>query len=387
MYCMKCGKKIDDDSNFCDGCGARVVPLEPEEPVNETPEAVAEAVTEAEPETKAETVEETAPEPESEPEAEAETEPEPESEPEAEAETEPVTETEPEAEAETEPVTEAQPEAEAEVTPEKAPEVVPEAVPEAVPETATETVSEASPNAKPENLLAKLISLLPKDKKKRTILGGISIVLVLVIIFSSAFGGGGKNEFVVETGIDDFYGGVAFDLEFGDFIERYNDIVEAESEYESVAALKKISYHDFKNNGVTDGIHQYIYSFGYTTGTFPFVQNHELASLLIGVNTQTDKIQIVKYVWQTDNYNTDDAMQYYYLELPAKIFSVFYSEIEYNHEGDYEDYKKLVDSLPKDGYDFSGNTMYGLFNTGTEKYMGFQMAAVTKDSEAYKSSK
>ena len=355
MYCMKCGKKIDDDSNFCDGCGARVVPLEPEEPVNETPEAVAEAVTEAEPETKAEAVEETAPEPEAEPEAEAET----------------------------EPVTEAEPEAEAETIPEKSPEVAPEAVPE----TATETVSETSPNAKPENLLAKLISLLPKDKKKRTILGGISIVLVLVIIFSSAFGGGGKNEFVVETGIDDFYGGVAFDLEFGDFIERYNDIVEAESEYESVAALKKISYHDFKNNGVKNGIHQYIYSFGYTTGTFPFVQNHELASLSIGVNTQTDKIQVVTYVWQTDNYNTNDAMEYYYFELPAKIFSIFYSEIEYNHEGDYEDYKKLVDSLPEDGYDFSGNTMYGLLNTGTEKYMGFQMAAVTKDSEAYENAK
>lgn len=330
---MKCGKKIDDDSNFCDGCGARVVQFEAEEPVKETPETVAEAVTEAEPE----------------------------------------------------PVTETDPEAEAEVTPEKAPEVVPEAVHE----TANETVSEASPETKSENLLAKLISLLPKDKKKRTILGGISIVLVLVIIFSSAFGGGGKNEFVVETGIDDIYGGVAFDLEFGDFIERYNERIEADEEYESVAEMQKISYFDFKNNGVTDGIHQYIYSFGYTTGTFPFVQNHELASLSIGVNAETDKIQIVKYVWQADNYNNDNAMQNYYFKLPAKIFSLFLSDIDYPYDGDFSDYQELITKLSKKDlpHEFSGDTMYGLFDTGTDKYLGFQVIALTKDSELYKNSK
>lgn len=231
-----------------------------------------------------------------------------------------------------------------------------------------------------------------KPQNKKPIIIGICIAAAAVIfigfigfiiLIGSFFGStGGENEFIVETGNDDIYGGVSFDLTLSEFIEKYNAMIEEDAEYESVADMQKISYHDFKNDGVKDGLHNYIYSFGYTTGTYPFVTNHELASLLISVNTETEKIQAVKYVWEAEGYNTDDAMINYYYKIPAKIFSLIYSELDYPYGGDYSDYEDMLNSLYEsdEPFEFTGNMVYGLFDTGTSRFWGIQFVALTEDS-------
>lgn len=232
--------------------------------------------------------------------------------------------------------------------------------------------------------------IAPKKKKKGKlaiiILAVIAVVFIGLVALSDS---DSQNDFIVETGIDDIYGGVAFNLTLDEFINKYNSCVEANKEYDLAADFDKLDSNNFEKIESYEGTSSYAYSFGYTTGTFPMVKFNTLGILAITVNDSTEKIQSVKYVWQAENYNTEEAKNNYHYTIPARIFSMVHSEIAFPYNDDYSSYYDFL----KNYYDcediivLEGNTLYGVPDTGSDDFFGFQMIAATDDSEFYRLTK
>lgn len=321
MYCKNCGAEIAENAKFCERCGTAVeaVPVQPENTLE-------------------------------------------------------VTQTEQKSEdTQIPPVTET-------VNPQTAAEVFP-----ANPEPTAEAVPQSGRKKR-----VKFKDLPPKEKKKRAIIGGICLLIALIFMIGdglSAVGkAGGKNDYIVKTGNDDMFGGVSFDMTLEEFVDKYNTIVKNSTEYESVATMESIDIDGFDetDSGIRN-ITSYVYSFGYYSQSYYSIQHNELAALMISVNDETNLIQGVKYVWKADGYNTDQAKENYYYKIPAKIFSIIYSELDYPYDDNYSDYENMISSLvdSNKAYEFTGNMIYGLFDTGTDDFYGIQFVALTKDSEAY----
>ncbi|MGN0546506.1 MAG: zinc-ribbon domain-containing protein [Acutalibacteraceae bacterium] len=318
MYCKKCGAEIVADAKFCESCGTAVEAV-PVQPEN-TPEVTQ---TEQKPEV---------------------------------TQVPPVTET---------------------VNPQTAAEVFP-----ANPEPTAEAVPQSGRKKR-----VKFKDLPPKEKKKRAIIGCICLLIALIFMIGdglSAVGKSrGKNDYIVKTGNDDMFGGVSFDMTLEEFVDTYNIMIEKNAEYDSVAKMESLDIDDFKeaDSGV-ENLTLYSYFFGYSRGSYPYVFFTKMAELGIFVNNDTGLIQEVQYLWRPDGYNTDQSEEYYYFELPAKIFSVVYSELDYPFGDDYSDYQDLLLSLDSNKpYKFTGNMIYGLFET--DDFLHIEFVALTKDSEAY----
>ncbi len=229
---------------------------------------------------------------------------------------------------------------------------------------------------------------LPKKKKiTRIVIAGICFLIAFVIILGDASGGAGNVEgYIVETGNDDIFGGVSFDLTLEEFVDEYNSALDNDEEYDLAASMNKISLSDFESADSGDGWTAYKMSFGYTTGGI-IPTSHILAALLFTVNTETEKIQAVKYIWNADGYNTEQAEQNYYFKIPARIMSFFIKEIDYPYNGDTSSYidffEKYQDEVENNDTSAvrSGNLIYGLFDTGDSSVIGFQALAASENSE------
>lgn len=220
----------------------------------------------------------------------------------------------------------------------------------------------------------------PKKKLSKKLIAIIAVVVAAVILVIALASGGDEsssseksNSLVVETGEDDAYGGVAFNLTLEEFVEKYNASL---GEYDG---LNKITMSNFKEITSDPGTHSYTYDFGYTSGS----TYHSLATASFQTNDTTGKIQAVSYVWKADGYNTEEAKDNYYYTRPARIFSFFYDKIEYPTDGNISSYCNLIASF--DGKDTPievlDNTTYGLFNTGNESLLGIRFIAMTPESE------
>lgn len=215
----------------------------------------------------------------------------------------------------------------------------------------------------------------PKKKVSKKLIAIIAVVVAAVILVVALASGSDtdSNSLAVETGEDDAYGGVAFNLTLEEFVEKYNASL---GEYD---VFDKIIMSNFKEITSDPGTHSYTYDFGYTSGS----TYHSLATVSFQTNDTTGKIQAVSYIWKADGYNTEKAKDNYYYTRPARIFSFFYDKIEYPTDGNISSYCNLIAGF--DGKDTTvevlDNTTYGLFNTGNESLLGIRFIAMTPDSE------
>ncbi|MGN1169428.1 MAG: zinc-ribbon domain-containing protein, partial [Acutalibacteraceae bacterium] len=120
----------------------------------------------------------------------------------------------------------------------------------------------------------KFKDLPPKQKKKRAIIGVICLLIALILIISDCIGAAekaeDKNEHIIETGNDDVFGGVSFDLTLEEFVETFNRCAENDTEYESVAELNKININNFVDiDSGSESLSAYLYNFGYSKGSNP----------------------------------------------------------------------------------------------------------------------
>lgn len=213
-----------------------------------------------------------------------------------------------------------------------------------------------------------------KPKKKNKKLIAIIAAVVAVLVFVIALGSGDEsseneskkvnensNSYVVETGFDDAFGGVSFDITFDEFIEKYNACVDEDEEYELVKEMRFLNKDDFVTKTQEEnkfGTKLIIYSKKFGTD----YQN--LGTLDIYVNGENDKIQMIE--WRTfeseAKFNSEEAVTNYQFVLPASFFSFVDDEIDFPYDDNPKSYAGLFSEIldKDDGLIVKGDSFYKL---------------------------
>ena len=244
----------------------------------------------------------------------------------------------------------------------------------------------------------------PKKKLRKKLIAIIAVVVAAVILVVSLASGdessekaevaclgacGGNsddvtvngtdtsNEMIVKTGLDDNFGGVAFNLTIDEFIENYNHYI---SEDTSAGFAKHYfeSEDDFEKSTI-DSFTIYSKSFGYYSGS----TYNELAYLSIYVNENTNKIQLLEYFWQIDGYNNDESGNNYYHVLPARLISIVDNSIEFPLNGNTDSYRAVLDEILSNDTGMILEEDYFYKYVGKDNVSGIILAAATKDSIFY----
>lgn len=241
-----------------------------------------------------------------------------------------------------------------------------------------------------------VVTVAPIAKKKKIGKKFIIIIVAIVIVaFFAVFWGldeGGANDnplvgenaganvnnLVIQTGKDDIFGGVVFNLTVDEFVQAYNKQVDEDSDT-SVEAELDYLYKEKFSESFEDGHLVYKYS------SFNYLRpNDEYGILLIAVDTESQKIQFLQYICAVG------TSAYYSFEIPARIFSVVDTEVEYPFKGDYSSYEKRFEDV-LDFYGksetkvfFDNNISYTLPGVGSDDLISVAIIACAKESEFVK---
>lgn len=214
----------------------------------------------------------------------------------------------------------------------------------------------------------------PKKKKNKKLIAIIAaVVAVIILVFSLGSGDDtienhdeeksneNINSYLVETGFDDAFGGVSFDITFEEFIEKHNAYVDEDEEYELVKEMRFLSKEDFsKNTQEKNKFDTKLIIYSKKFGT----DYQNLGTLDIYVNGENDKIQMIE--WRTfeseAKFNSEEAVTNYQFVLPASFFSLVDDEIDFPYDDNPKSYAGLFSEIldKGDGLIVKGDSFYKL---------------------------
>lgn len=215
------------------------------------------------------------------------------------------------------------------------------------------------------------------SKRGKIIIISSAAFLLIAIILCFIIDGDGTNSMIVETGKDDYFGGVAFDLTLNEFIENYNYCIDETEEYDIVRQDMYLVSDNFeKQDCLLEGFHLYYYRFGYTSNN----QFNTMARITFMVNDNTQRINTIEYIYRIGGYNSDDAEINYWCKLPSRIFSLFDSNIIYEKDN-YSSYMDLLKKVVDKTHYYKSGILYTALSN--EEDASFSLNACTEASQCY----
>lgn len=232
------------------------------------------------------------------------------------------------------------------------------------------------------------ISLLPgkksgissKEQKRNRI---IAAILVILLVLSGVVGTDENSMVISVSEGSEYYGGVAFNLTFEEFVEQYNtNLYEVYDQY--TAELNEIKLSDFKQIDAEDktNIKMYYYEYYALTtynGLPVYDYSDQLGMISIGVDKTNGYIQSVTWGVTDSAINaTEECANNYLFTEPSRFFSLVDSNLEF---GDESAYKEIFDEISEGEQLWQGDSLYimnGLVEGGG--YL-FEIRATTSDSE------
>ncbi len=214
----------------------------------------------------------------------------------------------------------------------------------------------------------------------------LAILMALLTLASLAACGGDSdnvavngtdtsNEMIVKTGLDDIFGGVAFNLTIDEFVEAYNKQVDQDSDTSTEAELNYLYRENFSESTEEEFL---VYKYSSFNLLRPA---DEYALLRITVNVETKKVQYIEYICALG------SSAYYSFEIPARVFSVIDPEVKYPAQGDYSSYEnRFIEIL--NYYEnsdskifFDNNISYKFPDAGDEDFLSIAAIACTESSK------